>query len=371
MNKIKDFLTHIVCQFMRYFPIRHEAGLMKIGNPGPDSPVFISGDYFSTAKRVIKALRGQDCYLLIVDSAGINVWCAAGVGDLNEHKIADAVNAAGLHDIVKHRTLIIPQLAAVGVDRKKLHLECGFHAAWGPANLYDLGAFIRNNCRSTAEMRLVRFAFRDRLSLALGQLFNYYFFYVYYFAYTIFFGTQYNHHALFIAIVLLYAITSGVFIFLMPFKWPPSNIIFASIVPFGGSFYYAEFVNPAAKHLLPFYLITTAIITVLICMDMIGSTVFYKTTIGNWLRTLSNRSLFQPKINDNCTLCGECNRVCPKGLFSRNGKEKMNLDLKRDCCECLACVKQCPSVAIENINKGIYKHDIKSISDELLQKVMY
>lgn len=369
-KKVKDFFTHIICQILRYFPVRHEGGLIKIGNPGPYSAVFVSGDYFSTAKRVIKSLNEHDCYLLIVDSAGINVWCAAGVGDLNEHKIADAVNACGLKNIVKHRTLILPQLAAVGINKKKLNKECGFNVKWGPANLSDIKEFIENGLESTKKMRLVRFMLRDRLSLALGQLFNYYFFYVYYFIFTLIFGTQYNHQALFVAIVLFYTISATVFIFLMPFKWPASNILFASIIPFCGIFIYVFMINPSANEMLPFYLASTAVVTLLICMDMIGSTVFYKSTVTHWLTTFSNRSLFQPKINADCIQCEACLLVCPKGLISKNGDDMMEIDLCKECCECLACVKQCPNEAIENMNKGIYKHDIKSIPEKVMARIM-
>lgn len=369
-KRLLDWAISAVCHVLRYFPIRHEAGLIRIGNPGPESPVFVSGDYFSTARRVIRSLTGHDCYLLVVDSAGINVWCAAGVGDVNEHKIADAVNAANLHGIVSHRRLILPQLIAVGVDRDALYKECGFRAIWGPASLLDIGAFIANGYETTQQMRLVRFAFRDRVSLVLGQLFNYFVFYLFYFLYGSIFGWRLNDRAAFVAVILFYTIAVTAFMQYMPFKYPPSNVLFCSILPFTALFAHAFLRSPVPISHLAFQLIATGVITLLICMDMIGSTVYYKSTVGHWWITFTNRSLFQPQIIGRCTRCGECLKVCPKGLFSKNSTGGVEIDLTKECCECLACVRQCAAVAIENVTRGCYKHDIKCIPDDIFRRVM-
>ncbi|KKL85002.1 hypothetical protein LCGC14_1959090 [marine sediment metagenome] len=124
----------------RYLPCRHPTGLVAVGEPGRDAAVFVSGNYFHSVRQVLKCLRGLDCYLLVVDSAGINVWCAAGAGDFTEHKIADAVNTYALSEAVDHRDLILPQLSAVGIDKSKLLAECGFRVLWGPADCRDLAA---------------------------------------------------------------------------------------------------------------------------------------------------------------------------------------------------------------------------------------
>ena len=94
---------------------------------------------------------------------------------------------------------------------------------------------------------------------------------------------------------------------------------------------------------------------------LIGSTPFYKTTIVRWLTTGDNRSLFQPALNGRCTSCGNCLEVCPKGLFERDEAKKIVVRLERECCECLACARQCPCNAIDNVGTG-FKDDIRGLA---------
>jgi NAD-dependent dihydropyrimidine dehydrogenase PreA subunit len=106
----------------------------------------------------------------------------------------------------------------------------------------------------------------------------------------------------------------------------------------------------------------------LIAIDMIGSTPFYKTTIAHWFATGTNESLFQPRLTNRCVRCGTCVDICPKGLFLQPEVPRglVTVDLTRECCECLACVKQCPTQAIVNGGTG-FKDDIKSLDDDLIR----
>ncbi len=59
---------------------RVEPGLYRLGSPGPDSPVFASANYTLSFDALRAALGGVDAYILVLDTKGINVWCAAGKG---------------------------------------------------------------------------------------------------------------------------------------------------------------------------------------------------------------------------------------------------------------------------------------------------
>ncbi len=360
MKKIIDHIINIRCVMLRYNPIRHEVGLIRIGNPGPDSPVLVSGNYFHTVKRLIAELSGIDCYLLVADSAGINVWCAAGVCDFNEHKIADAVNSCSIADIVTHRKLILPQLAAVGIDKKKLFEECGFKAVWGPAAMYDIKKFLENDMKAPADMRVARFPMNERWYNAVG-MFGVFLVPVLISALVL--PKKFRKHLHFIVLMnFINIFTNFIFYEKFPFRYPANNSMFFGVLTYIGIFLYTFLINPAAKVMLKFYLAAAAVINFLVSIDMLGSTPFYKTTIAHWLKNFNNSSMFQPKVNEKCVKCLECLKVCPKGIFEFENKT-ISVRLERECCECLACVKQCPARAITNINGSYYKEDIKSIPD--------
>jgi CO dehydrogenase/acetyl-CoA synthase gamma subunit (corrinoid Fe-S protein) len=52
-------------------------GLYGVGNPGPDSPVLVTANYKLSFDAVRKELKHTHAWLLVLDTRGINVWCAA------------------------------------------------------------------------------------------------------------------------------------------------------------------------------------------------------------------------------------------------------------------------------------------------------
>jgi Pyruvate/2-oxoacid:ferredoxin oxidoreductase delta subunit len=362
IEDIRDFIISCRCVLLRYNPIRHDCGVIAIGNPSADSPVFVSGNYFHTVKRLIRELRGLDCYLLVADSAGINVWCAAGVCDFNEHKIADAVNSSELSDMVSHRKLILPPLAAAGINLPALRAECGFTGIFGPANLYDIKEFVKNGFKTDEKMRLVRFSAADRYYNAFGMFGV---FLVPVILLRLITGRKFDKHLHFIvAINFINIFSNFMFYGSLPFKYPANNSLFIGVLVQSAITVYHAARGPF--RLISFLLCSLAafIVNFLVSVDMLGSTPFYKTTIAHWLKTGDNKSLFQPVISRGaCVSCMKCAEVCPKGLFVKDKNGTVTVDYGRECCECLACVKQCALGAIRNKNGRYFKDDIKSIEN--------
>ena len=146
-----------------------EPGLYTLGNPTPDSPVFVTANYTLSFDALRSALVGIDGYIMVLDTKGINVWCAAGKGTFGTAELVHRVEETGLRKIVKHRTLILPQLGATGVAAHGVLRGSGFEIEYGPVRANDLPEYLRSR-RATPEMRRVRFDLCDRLVLIPVEL---------------------------------------------------------------------------------------------------------------------------------------------------------------------------------------------------------
>src|SRR5665811_594066 len=147
---------------LRILPHRTSTGLFPIGHPDRSSPVVLTGNYTLTVRRVREALRGESVWLLVADSNGINVWCAAGGGHLTHHDVIAALRTSGVAKKVDHRNLILPQLIATGVERSLVEKTTGWHTTWGPANAQDIPAFLRRGGHAASCLLYTSPSPRDR-----------------------------------------------------------------------------------------------------------------------------------------------------------------------------------------------------------------
>lgn len=143
---------------------RVEPGLYTMGNPTKESPVFVSANYTLSFDALRYALRDIDCYILVLDTKGINVWCAAGKGTFGTNELVYRIETVGLKDVVDQRTLIVPQLGATGVNAREVRDRSGFKVEFGPVRAADLPEYLKTH-RATNEMRRVRFTLSDRIVL--------------------------------------------------------------------------------------------------------------------------------------------------------------------------------------------------------------
>ncbi len=148
---------------------RVEPGLYALGHPTQDSPVFVSANYTLSFDALRSSLDGMDGYILVLDTKGINVWCAAGKGTFGTDEIVNRVFATGLKNVVNHRKLILPQLGAPGVAAHEVKKRTGFWVEYGPVRAPDLPEYLKTH-EATPEMRRVKFTLRDRLVLIPVEL---------------------------------------------------------------------------------------------------------------------------------------------------------------------------------------------------------
>lgn len=143
---------------------RVQPGLYALGNPKPESPVFVSANYTLSFDALRSNLGGLDAYILVINTHGVNVWCAAGKGSFGTDEIVKRVKDTHLEKVVSHRRLILPQLGAPGVAAHAVRKETGFTVEYGPVRAADLPEYMQTR-KATAEMRRVRFTLLDRLVL--------------------------------------------------------------------------------------------------------------------------------------------------------------------------------------------------------------
>ena len=142
-----------------------EPGIYAIGEPNKDSNIFVSANYKLSFDSLRKELGGIDAWILVLDTKGINVWCAAGKGTFGTDELVARIKAVKLNKIVSHKRLILPQLGATGVAAHRMKKESGFSVIYGPVRASDIKAFLANKMKATSEMRMIFFTFHDRIKL--------------------------------------------------------------------------------------------------------------------------------------------------------------------------------------------------------------
>jgi acetyl-CoA decarbonylase/synthase complex subunit gamma len=144
---------------------RVDAGLYAIGEPTAESPVFVTANYKLTFDLLRRAIASIDGWILVLDTLGINVWCAAGKGTFGTDELLDRIASSRLAEVVSHRKLILPQLAGPGVAGYEVKKRSGFQVLYGPVRAEDIPEFLKKDLKAEERMRVKDFGFMERLAL--------------------------------------------------------------------------------------------------------------------------------------------------------------------------------------------------------------
>jgi len=147
-----------------------DPGLYALGNPDEHSPVMVTANYKMSFDRLREVLPGRDVWILVLDTKGINVWCAAGKGTFGTKELVDRIESSGLARLVSHRELILPQLSGPGVAAHEVKKLSGFKVIYGPIRSKDLPAFLKNDQKATAGMRQKTFNLWERAAVIPVEL---------------------------------------------------------------------------------------------------------------------------------------------------------------------------------------------------------
>lgn len=145
-------------------------GLYSVGSPDGGSPVLVTANYKLSFDFLRRELGGLDAWILVLDTRGINVWCAAGKGTFGTGELVNRIRLTNLHERVSHRRLILPQLGAPGVAGFKVKQETGFNALFGPVRASDIREYLDAGMKASPGMRVVTFNLRDRLAVVPTEI---------------------------------------------------------------------------------------------------------------------------------------------------------------------------------------------------------
>lgn len=142
-----------------------DPGLYCVGEADELSPVLVTANYKMSFDMLRKELTGINAWILVLDTKGINVWCAAGKGTFGTDELVTRISEVNLLEVVSHKTLILPQLSAPGIAAHEVQKKSGFKVVYGPVRASDIKEFITNGIKTNVEMRKVNFTLYDRLRL--------------------------------------------------------------------------------------------------------------------------------------------------------------------------------------------------------------
>ena len=142
-----------------------DPGLYALGNPDAASPVLVTANYKMSFDYLRRELYGRNSWILVLDTRGINVWCAAGKGTFGTEELIKRITSSGLKEIVSHRNLILPQLGAPGVAAHAVKKISGFKVFYGPIRAKDLPVYLDSGWKTTADMRIMSFPLKERAVL--------------------------------------------------------------------------------------------------------------------------------------------------------------------------------------------------------------
>jgi len=132
------------------------------------TPLLVTANYHLTVFLVARRLSGINVRLLVIDTDGINVWCAAGKGRFCNDTILQQLTRYRRELISGQRLagLILPKFAMSGVDLQGLR-DQGVRPIVGPLYARDLPAYLAAPPLRNRPLDRVRFSLRSRAFVCL------------------------------------------------------------------------------------------------------------------------------------------------------------------------------------------------------------
>lgn len=147
-----------------------EPGLYAVGAPNSQSEVLVTANYKLSFDVLRIRLENRSFWILVLNTYGVNVWCAAGKGTFGTQELINRIEQTELSRFVAHRRIIVPQLGAPGVSGHIVKQQTGFRVVFGPVNAEHINQFVDNKLKADPKMRKKTFPFFERMTLVPIEL---------------------------------------------------------------------------------------------------------------------------------------------------------------------------------------------------------
>jgi NAD-dependent dihydropyrimidine dehydrogenase PreA subunit len=365
LNLLKD----IWFLFGRLFPFPTKPGLRKIGNPDKSSPVIVTANFELTVRKVIKTLNHDklDTWLLVANTKGINVWCAAGGDNFSTDTIISVLKSSKIAEFVDHKKLILPQLCASGVNIHSLKKRSGWQGHFGPVEIKHLSAWLASGKPNPpAKHRKVYFPCKDRLVMGINLGFN-----TSLFAIIPLLIVSYWFPGLWwksILMIFAAAVLNCVFVFQLPGKIGLQKGLSLGIMAAAVCATFFSLIIPLSPMNLIAWVCWTIIIGTYLGYDTPSWSPLWRTDMKELL--LGERNTTVEVDPQKCISCGLCKNVCPAEVFGRDLIGGKSIVLRMESCQaCGACIENCPALAIKaNFEGGVCSCPTCQIIDKLKKR---
>lgn len=331
-HPIKTFLETL----LRLFPCPEPVGLYAIGSPSRDSPVLVTGNYDLTIRRAISALHKNsiDCWLLICNSRGINIWCSSLAHHFSTDDIIKTIQLSQLEDKINHNKIILPQLCAANISPGQIKKETGFVSQFGPLSIKDITRYMEDP--KNRDIRKAAFNLNQRLEMAVGSplilvalltfIYNF---------------IDLAHLLVVIPMIYVWAILHAIIFPFRPIKQIiPWSLVVGVIVYGVNHLLFTGFVLPGNN-------IAISLGTAYVVTEFTGWSPLLKYALIPYKKA-------QIEIHQEvCLGCFRCIEVCPRGVYEFENKKSIVVNLNA-CVLCKSCFSQCPTGAINHSANSIY-----------------
>lgn len=125
-------------------PIQVQPGLYEIGDPTPDSPLYVTTNFSITYFAVANEVSGSGVpgWLLVADAEGMSVLTAWAAGKFDADRIAKSVKQSGVADKLNHKKLVIPGHVSVLLGEIEEELP-EWKILVGPRDAVDIPAYTK------------------------------------------------------------------------------------------------------------------------------------------------------------------------------------------------------------------------------------